>query len=283
LIEAFRSELRTRGYIEGQNVEMVYRYSEGQVDRLNELASELVRRRVTVIIADGTPATLAAKRATGTTPIVMVGVGVDPIQAGIVSSLAQPGANVTGVVVLGLDLWGKRLQLLKEVFPEASRAVVLRNPGNPANLMGFKELEKVAAAAGVRIQIVEARDVGDFHRAFIDVARAAPDVLIAVWDPLLVTHAQRIAAFATERRLPFLGAVREYVDRGALMSYAASLTDQWRRAAIYADKILKGAKPGDLPVEQPTKFDLVINMKTAKAIGLTIPPSLLARADQVIE
>ena len=285
LIETFRRELGERGYVEGKNIAMEFRYSEGQVERLPDLAAELVRLRVDVIVANGTPAVQAAKRATSKISIVMVGVGLDPVDLGLVASLARPGANVTGVAALGADsdLWAKRLQLIKDASPRTSRAAVLWNPANPGNVLALKAMKTAAPPLGFKLYPVAIRDVSDFEPAFAAVAHDVPDALVMIWDSLLLTHARRIADFAIEKRLPTMCAVRGYVDAGALMSYGTSLPDQWRRAATYVDKILKGAKPADLPVERASRFELVINLKTAKALGLTIPPSLLLRADQLIE
>ncbi|MBI4608779.1 MAG: ABC transporter substrate-binding protein [Candidatus Rokubacteria bacterium] len=283
LIEAFREGLREFGYIEGQNIAFEYRYAEGRVERLAELAAELVRLKVDVIVSNGTPATRAAKQATSTIPIVMVGVGLDPVEIGLVASLARPGGNVTGVAALGTELWGKRLELLKETFPRISRVAVLWNPTNPGNALALREMKAVAPAAGVRLQPLEVRDASDFERAFAEIIKENPGALIPIWDAFLLSHARRIADFAVKRRLPTLAPIKEYVDAGALMSYGASIPGQWRRAAYYVDRILKGTKPADLPVEQPTRFELVINLKTARALGLTIPQSILLRADQLIQ
>jgi putative ABC transport system substrate-binding protein len=283
LIEAFRQALRELGYVEGGNIVAEYRYAEGRVEGLSDLAAELVRLKVDVIVANGTPATRAARQATSTVPIVMVGVGVDPVQAGLVRSLAQPGGNVTGVVALGAELSGKRLDLLREAFPRVSRAAVLFNPTNPGNTFAVNLLQSVAPRTGVKLRTVAARDASELERAFAEIAREAPDALIEIWDAFLLSHAKRIADFAVQHRLPTLAPIKEYVHAGALMSYGASVPAQWRRAAHYVEKILKGTKPADLPVEQPTQFELVINLKTARALGVTILPALLLRADQVIE
>ncbi len=283
LIGAFRQALRDLGYVEGGNIVAEYRDAEGRVERLPGLAAELVRLKVDVIVANGTPATRAAQQATSTIPVVMVGVGVDPVQAGLVRSLAHPGGNVTGVVALGAELSAKRLDLLREAFPRLSRAAVLFNPTNPGNTFAVNLLQSVAPRTGVKLRTVAATDASELERAFAEIAREAPDALIEIWDAFLLSHAKRIADFAVQHRLPTLAPIKEYVDAGALMSYGASVPAQWKRAAHYVDKILKGTRPADLPVEQPTQFELVINLKTAKALGLTIPASLLVRADRVIE
>ncbi len=253
LVEAFRRELRDLGYMEGQNLVIEYRWAEGHDDRLPALAVELVRLNPDVIVTTGTPGTLAAKQATKTVPIVMAS-SANPVESGLVASLAHPGGNVTGLSILAPELEGKRLQLLTEVIPRLSRLGVLWNPAND-----------------------------EFESAFATIARVRPQALVVIADRLLLAHRARIVSFAAAQRLPAMYPYREYVDAGGLLSYAPSNVGLFRETAIYVDKILKGAKPGDLPVEQPTKFELVINLKTAKALGLTIPQSLLLRADEVIQ
>jgi putative ABC transport system substrate-binding protein len=283
--EAIRLALRERGHIEGQNIATEYRYAEGKRDRFPELAAELVRLNVDIIVAAGGDALLrAAKNATKTIPIVMVGRGVDPIVAGLVESLARPGGNVTGVTNLSTELSGKRLELLKEAVPKLARVAVLYEPASPASVREMKEDLPVAARAlGLTIQPWEVRDAGGFERVFAALNKEGPDGLYALQGPLMNANRKRIVGFALKSRLPSAYTNKEAVDAGGLMYYGADQADSYRRAAYFVDRILKGAKPADLPVEQPTKFELVINLKAAKQIGLTIPPNVLARADKVIK
>jgi putative ABC transport system substrate-binding protein len=281
-IEAFRKGLRDLGYVEEQNIAIAFRFAEGREDRLPELAAELVRLKVDVIVANGAVAIRAAKQATSTIPIVMAEVG-DPIRTGLVASLARPGGNITGSTILGPETGAKRLQLLKETVPKLSRVAFLWNPTNPSNRLHFEDIQLGAKALSVILQSVEIQSPDGFDSAFAAMRRNRPDALIMTADPLHRLHVGRIIEFAARSRLPTMYQLREHVEAGGLMAYGTSLPDLFRRAAVYVDKILKGAKPGDLPVEQPTKFELVINLKTAKALGLTIPPSLLFRADQVIQ
>jgi len=278
----FPDALRELGWIEGQNVVIERRFAENRVERLPELAAELVRLNVDVIVGIGTLAPLAAKRATTTIPIVMTAAG-DPLGSGLVASLARPGGNVTGMSLMAPDLGGKRLELLKEVLPRLSRVAVLWDAANPYAALVFKETQGAGRTLGIEVQSLEVRGPDDFDGAFEALRRQRPDALITVEDPLTLTHQNRIANFAAGQLLPTLHGFKEDVAAGALMSYGANLADLFRRAAGYVDKILKGAKPADLPVQQPTKFDLVINLTTAKALGLTIPDKLLALADEVIE
>ena len=281
-LQAFRHELRERGYIEGQNLTIEYRWAGGRDDRLQGLAEELVRLKVDVIVVEGhTPAIQAAKRATTAIPIVM-GVSGDPVGTGLVTSLAHPGGNVTGLTILSPQLAGKRLELLKEALPGLSRVAVLWNPANPPKVLEWRETQGAARTLGLRLQSLEVRSPSDFEGAFEAATRDRSDALIAFSDGLINGHKARIVTFATKTRLPSMYPNRDFVDAGGLLSYGPSFTDLFRRAALYVDKVLKGAKPGNLPVEQPTTFELVINMRTAKALGLTIPPSLLLRADHVI-
>jgi putative ABC transport system substrate-binding protein len=283
LLEAFRQGLRELGWVEGQNIVIDYRYAEGRFDRLPDLAAELVRLKVDVIVAAATATSVAAKNATSTIPIVMIGV-YDPVERGLVASLARPGGKITGLTFYtGPELVGKYLELLKEVVPKVSRVAVLWNPANPGHAAVLKEAEGAARALGVRLQTLEARVPQEIDSAFEAMIRERADALLVLPDPMPVTHRARIADLAAKTRLPTMFGYREHVDASGLMSYGVSLPDLWRRSATYVDKILKGAKPADLPVEQPTKFELVINLKTAKALGLTIPPSIRIRADQVIE
>jgi putative tryptophan/tyrosine transport system substrate-binding protein len=278
----FSNGLRELGWIEGQNITIDRRYAENRLERLPELAAELVRLNVEVIVAVGTLGPLAAKRATSTIPIVMTAAG-DPLGSGLVASLAQPGGNVTGMSLMVPDIAGKRLELLKEILPRLVRVAVLWNAANPYSANVFKEIQTAARRFGIEVQSLEVRSPDDFDGAFEDARRRHPDALIEVEDPLTNSLHRRIVEFAAAEQLPSLHGVGEEVKAGGLISYGASIPDLFRRAAGYVDKILKGAKPADLPVEQPTKFELVINLKTAKALGLTVPPSLLARADEVIE
>jgi putative ABC transport system substrate-binding protein len=281
-VEAFRQKLRDLGYIEGQNIAIEYRWAEGQDDRLPALAAELVHLKADVIVTAGTPGTLAATQATKTIPIVMASSG-DPVESGLVASLARPGGNVTGLSILAPELEGKRLELLKEVVPKLSRVAVLWNPANPVVQLVFEQTRLAASKLRLTLEpVVEVRRVDDFEDAFAKIAKARPRALVVIVDRLLLAHRARIVGFAATRRLPGMYGFREYVEAGGLMSYAPSNIELFRGAAVYVDKILKGTKPAELPVQQPTRFELVINLKTAKALGLTMPQSILIRADQVI-
>jgi putative tryptophan/tyrosine transport system substrate-binding protein len=281
---AIRLALRELGYIDGQNIAIEYRYADGKLDRLPELAAELVRLKVEfMLVPGGITSITAAKRATQTIPIVMVGLSADPVEAGLVASLAHPGGNVTGLTLLSRELAGKRLELLKEILPKIDRVAVLYESANRASVREVKEVLPVAArAVGLIIQSWEVRDADGFEEIFAALNKERPDGLYVPSDPLMRDNQKRIVGFALKSRLPSTYDYREAVDAGALMYYGADLADSYRRIASYVDKILKGAKAGDLPVQQPTKFELMINLKTAKQIGLTIPPSVLARADKVI-
>ena len=280
--DAFFESLRELGYVEGQNIIIDRRFSEGKPERFPEFAAEMVRLKVDVIVVNTTPAAIAAKNVTKTIPIV-IPTAIDPVGAGLVASLTRPGGNVTGGAALWAELIGKRLQLLKDMVPGLSRVAVLWNPANPGNASAWKETEAPARALGLLLQSQEVRDAKDFEGAFVRVARARSDALLVFEDALISQFRREIADFAIQRRLPGAFAARESVIAGGLLSYGPSLTDLWRRGAIYVDKLLKGARPADLPMEQPTKFELVINIKTAKALGLTISPSLLLQANQIIE
>ena len=282
--EAIRNGLRELGYIEGQNIAFEYRYSEGQVDRAPNLAVELVRLKVDVIVVAGGDRWIqVAKNATKTIPIVMVGVGRDPVEAGLIESLSRPGGNVTGLTVLTTELGGKRLELLKEAVPKLVHVAVLNAPASPST-RDVKEVLAVAARGlGLTIRSWEVRDADDFEKVFATLNKERPDGLYVAQGQLMNTNQKRIVNLATKSRLPSVYGSREAVDAGGLMSYGADIADSYRLVAWYVDKILKGAKPADLPVQQPTKFELVINLKTAKQIGLTIPQSLLFRADKVIK
>jgi putative ABC transport system substrate-binding protein len=283
--EVFRQGLRDLGYVEGRNVVIEYRDAEGKPERLPALAAELVGLKVDVIVAGGQPHALAAMQATRTLPIVFIG-AADPVTSGLVTSLARPGGNVTGLSFLAPELVGKRLELLKQAVPGVTRVAVLWEPGGQGERTAkdmLKQAEAAARALGVRPQFVEARGPADFDRAFSDMTRARAGALTVLGSVMFVNERRRLVDLAAKNRLPAVYLSREFVDAGGLMSYGPNVADLFRRAATYVDKILKGAKPGDLPVEQPTKFELVINMKTAKALGLTIPQSLLGRADHVVE
>ena len=278
----FRQGLRELGYMEGQNIALEWRITEGKLDRLADMATELVRLKMDIIVTAGTPATRAAMQATTTIPIIMVSVG-DPLRTGLVASLARPGGNVTGSSLLGPELSPKRLQLLKETLPTASRVAFLWNPTNPSNVLHFEDIQAGARALGVTLHSVEVSSPNEFTSAFAAMMRERPDALIMTADGMHQQHVGQIIDFAAEHRLPVMSNLKENVVAGALMSYGASLLDLYRRATLYVDKILKGAKPGDLPVQQPMQFELVINLKTAKSLCLTIPPTLLFQADEVIQ
>jgi putative tryptophan/tyrosine transport system substrate-binding protein len=284
LVDAFRQKLGDLGHVEGENVSIEYRWAEGQDDRLPSLAAEIVRLKPDVIVTSGTPGTLAAKQASSTIPIVFASSG-NPVQGGLVASYARPGGNTTGFTILGPDLEGKRLELLKETVSGVSRIAVLWNPTNPGLTAGYyQQMRAAATTLGVTVQIVaEVRQADDLRNAFSMIANERPHAMFVLADRLLLAHRISIAHFAATNRLPGIYPYREYVDVGGLMSYAPSNVDLFRRTAIYVDKILKGANPADLPVEEPTKFELVINLKSAKALGLAIPPTLLSLADEVIE
>jgi putative tryptophan/tyrosine transport system substrate-binding protein len=281
-IEAFRQGLRELGYAEGKNIVVEYWFAEGKPERMRELAEELVRMKCDVIVTASTPATQAAKRATTTIPIVMANIS-DPVELGLVASLARPGGNITGLTILAPELSGKRLELLKEAVPNLTRVGALWNPTNSSQERIWKEIQAAAQELRLQLQSLEVRSDNDIDIAFEAALRNRTQALIPSPEPLINAHLKRIVEFATKNRLPAMYAGPEAVDAGGLMSYAPNYTDQYRRAAIYVDKILKGAKPSDLPVEQPTKFEFVINLKAAKQIGLTIPPTVLARADKVIK
>ena len=278
--EAFRHRLRELGYLEAQNITIEYRYADGKLDRLPNLAAELVTSKVDVIIAQAPAAVRAAKDASSTIPIVMAH-GGDPVAQGFVASLARPGGNVTGLSNFSAELSGKRLELLKEAFPKVSRVAVIWNPAAPGPVLGFKELEIAAKALEVQIESLQVRGPNDFEGAF-QAAKERAGSLVVIQDVVTVTYLKRIVDLAAKKRLPAIYMEKEWAEAGGLMSYGPSQTDMFRRAAVYVDKILKGAKPAELPVEQPMKFDFVINLKTAKQIGLTIPPNVLVRANRVI-
>jgi putative ABC transport system substrate-binding protein len=280
-VEGFRQGLRDNGYIEGQNIAVEYRWAEGRLDRLPHLAAELVSHKVDIIVTHGEAAIRALKQATKTIPIV-VGVTGDLVVTGHVASLARPGGNITGLVDTSPDLSGKRLELLKEILPKALRIAVLWNGANRVKVLDFKETEMAAQVLGLKIQSLEVKASEDFENRFKAATTQRPDALVVLVDALTTANIERVVNFAAKSRLPAMYGSSEVVDLGGLISYGANVPDLFRRAATYVDKILKGAKPADLPIEQPTKFELVINLKTAKQIGLTIPQSVLYRANKVI-
>ena len=283
LIEAFRQGLRELGWVEGQNIVIEYRYAEGRFDRLPDLAAELVRLKVDIIVAVATPASAAAKNATGTIPIVGISLG-DPVGTGLIASLARPGGNITGVSYsVGVETIGKGLELLNEIVPNVRWVAILSNPGNPLHAPAVRDLKVAARSLGEQLQLLDARGPTEFDGAFAAMAKERVGGLFVVADTMFNLHRARLVELAAKSRLPAAYGTRDAVESGGLMSYGPSLPDLFERGATYVDKILKGAKPADLPVEQPTKFELVINLKTAKALGLTIPPSLLARADEIVE
>jgi putative ABC transport system substrate-binding protein len=282
LWDACRHGLQELGYIEGQNIMLEPRWAEGNHDRLPVLANELVHLNVNVIVAAATPASLAAKAASNKIPIVIVAVG-EPVKTGLVASLSHPGGNVTGLSLLTLDLSGKRLELLHECLPSLLRVAVLLNPDNPISTIFLNETQDAAKRLGMKLQQMEARQLSDVDAAFSQAATENLEALIVFDDPVLWSYRAQIVAQAAMRKIPAVYGYKEFVDSGGLMSYGPDRPDQYRRTAIFVDKLLKGAKPADLPVEQPTKFSLFINLKAARDIGLAMPPTLLARADEVIE
>jgi putative tryptophan/tyrosine transport system substrate-binding protein len=280
-VAAFVQRLRQLGWIENRNVAIEYRWAEGRTERFTELAAEFARLKVDLIVAATTPAVIAAKQATSVIPIVITTAN-DPVATGLVASLARPGGNVTGLSNQMADTAAKRLELLREVVPGLRRLAILANVDNPGAVLDTREAQAAASAVGLEATIVEIRRAEEIAPLF-EAFKGPTDALDVVADPLMNTNRVRISTLALGARLPTMHGVRDYVEAGGLMSYGSSIVDQYRRAADYVDKILRGAKPGELPVEQPTKFDLVINLTTAKALGLTLPPSILLRADEVIE
>jgi len=281
-VEAFRQGLRELGYVEGKSIAIEYRWAEGKLDRLPELSAELVRSKVDVIVTSGDAAIRAAKEKTTTIPIV-VGVAGDLVGPGYVSSHARPGGNITGLLDISPELSTKRLELLKESFPEVSRVAILLNAANPVMVLNFKETERAARAMGLKPESLEVRNGNDFDSALLAPTRGQAEVLIVLQDSLVIAHSIRIIKFAAKHRLPGMYFDSRWVDAGGLMSYGPNYSDLFRRAAGYVDKILKGRKPSDLPVQQPMKFEMIINLKTAKQIGVTIPSNVLARADRIIK
>jgi putative tryptophan/tyrosine transport system substrate-binding protein len=282
LVEAMRERLRELGYREGHDIVLEFRWAEGKFERLSQLAAELASLKVDVITTLSTPVAIAARKATTTIPIVFTGVG-DPVGAGVVPSLARPGGNATGISLLATELAPKRLEILREIVPDMSPVAMLWNDTNPGMVLRAREAQDAAAKLHVTIQSVGVHDLVDFDSAFATIENGRTNALLVLVDPFTLQHRKRIVDFAAQRRLPAIYEAREFVQSGGLICYGPSLLAMQRRAAEYVDKIFKGAKPADLPVEQPTKFELVINLKTAKALGLDIPPTLLARADEVIE
>jgi len=281
-LDAFRNGLRDLGWVEGKSFAIESRFAGGRFERLPELAADLVRQRVDLILTGSNQGALAAKRATSTIPIVMVTTG-DPVADGVVTSLARPGGNITGVTALGQSLNAKRLELIKEAVPGVTRVAILANPDSPYTSPLLKEKDAAARRLGLQLPILEARDPAGLEKAFAAAAVERAGALMVQTDILFVTHRRRIVELAARSRLPTVYGDRESVEAGGLMFYGASLPTMYRDAAAYADRILKGARPADLPVEQPTKLELLINLKTAKALGLTIPPSVIGRADHLVE
>ena len=280
--EAFRQGLHMLGYVEGRNILLEYRWAEGKQERLRGLADELVGLKVDLIVTISAPAILAAKQATTTIPIVFAGTS-DPVRTGFAASLAHPGGNLTGLSFMAPDLAGKRLAFIKSLVPASSRIAMLWNASDQGMAVRVKEAQAAAPALQVTLLSPELRTLADLESTFVALTRDRPDALLIFVDPFTVSHRQRIVDFAATNHLPAIYEDRVFLDSGGLMSYGPSVQDNCRRAASYVDKILKGAKPGDLPIEQPTKFELVINLKTARALGIDIPPNLLALADEVIE
>lgn len=282
LVQPFRDGLREHGYVEGRNIVIEFRWADGDYARLPALVAELLAAKVDVIVTAGTPASLAVKNATSTVPLVMVAAG-DPVGTGLVTSLARPGGNVTGLSSIAPDLEGKRLELLREVMPRLSHAAIFFNPANPFHAASMEHAQAAAATLGIRLLLLDVRSAEELDRAFAAIVKGRPDALLILADRVFLHNRQRLMDFATERQLPSVNAYRELVEAGGLMSYGPSYEDMHKRAAEYVDKILKGTKAGDLPVEQPTKFTLIINLKAAKSLGVSVPPLLLARADEAIE
>jgi putative tryptophan/tyrosine transport system substrate-binding protein len=281
-IEAFRQGLRELGYVEGKNIVIEYRYAEGKLERIRALSAELVHLKVNIIVTAGPSATRPAKEATSTIPIVMA-FDTDPVANGFVASLARPGGNITGLSTLSPEISGKQLEFLKEIVPKLSRVAVFGSSIAPGNAQALKEIEVAAEAFGVKLQYLEVRDAKDIETAFRAASKGRADAVLVLPSPITLSQRRQVVDLAANSRLPAIYWATEFVEAGGLMTYSVSFTDLFRRAATYVDKILKGTKPADLPVEQPTKFEFVINLKTAKQIGLTIPPNVLARADKVIK
>ena len=282
LVDAFREGLREHGYEEGRNIVIEYRWADGKYDQFPALVAELIAAKVDVIVTAGTPAALAMKKATTTVPLVMVAVG-DPVGTGLVPSLARPGGNLTGLSSVAPDLEGKRLQLLREVVPALSHVAMFINSVNPFHVSSMRQARAAAKAMGIKLQLHDIRKSQDLDDAFAAIRKERPDALLILADRVFLHNRERMMDFTKEQRLPNVNAYKELVEVGGLMSYGPSYEDMHKRAAIYVDKILKGAKPADLPIEQPSKFTFIINLKTAKALGVTVPSQLLALADRLIE
>jgi putative ABC transport system substrate-binding protein len=281
-VEALRQRLRELGYVEGKNIVIDYRYAEGKLERLPDLAAELVRLKVDVMVTAPTQAALAAKKVSATIPIIFTDIASDPAGIGLVSSLTRPGGNITGLHVMAADLDGKRLELLKESFPKVARVALLWQSGGTRGNLILTEMEAAAKPLGLKLQSLPVQSLDDFEGAFAQAKMDGAQALITTPNPLINTQRRKVLDFAEKNRLPAMYPTSEWVEAGGLMSYAPNFTDLWQRAAHFVDKILKGAKPADLPVEQPTKFEFLVNVKTAKQIGVTLPPNVLARADKVI-
>ena len=279
-VQAFRRRLRELGYVEGKNILIEYRYADGKLERLPDLAADLVGLKVDVIVTTG-QAVLVAKKASPTLPIVF-GAAADPVGAGLVSSLARPGGNITGLSLMAQDLDGKRLELLKEAFPKVARVAFLWQSGGSRGNLALTEMEAAAKALGLKLQSLEVRGLDDFESVFARAKKDGVQALITTPNPLISAQQRRVLDFAAKNRLPAMYPASEFVEAGGLMSYAANYADLYRRAADFVDKVLKGTKPADIPVEQPTKFEFIVNLKTSKQVGLTVPPNVLARADRVI-
>jgi putative ABC transport system substrate-binding protein len=284
-LEAFKQGLRERGYTEGKNIVLDYRYAEGKVDRLASLAAELVQLNVDVIVTTSGNSARAARGATKTIPIVLT-TGADPVKTGLAESLSKPGGNVTGLSIVEEDLSGKRVEILKETFPKMTRVAYLWNPVavdySTSGNLSYDQVEKATKALGVQLLSYKVRTLADIEKAFADMPKVRPQALLVLQSPLMTLHSKRIVELALKHRRPGMYPTRQFVEESGLMAYGPLIGDLYYRAATYVDKILKGAKPADLPIEQPTKFDLIINLKTAKQVGVTIPPNVLARADRVI-
>jgi putative ABC transport system substrate-binding protein len=283
LIEGFRQGLREQGYVEGQNILIEYRFSEDRNDRLPALAAELIAMKVQLILASGTPASFAASQATSTIPIVMGGIAADPVETGLIASLARPGGNITGMTMMSPQLAGKRLELLKRIVPGLVRVAVFWNPPNPAYGPILKELEAAARTLGLTLQRLEVRIPEDFEGAFQSAIRQRAGALIAPGDPLVANRPKTVADLALKYRLPAIMDIKEFAEAGGLLSLGLDLVDSYRRSATHVAKILKGANPAELPMEQPTKFDLFVNLKAARTLGLTIPQEVLLQASHVIQ
>jgi putative ABC transport system substrate-binding protein len=281
LVETLRQGLRGLGYVEGRNLAIEYRWAEEKYDRLPDLAAELVGLKVDVIVTHGTPGSRAAQHATTTIPIVMTLSG-DAVATGLVASIARPGGNITGSTFFFPELMAKRLELLKEALPRANRIAAIGNAGNPSIVPALKAMESMARSLKVDFEAVQVRHPEELADAFSSMLKRGGDGLVLIDDPMLMAHTRQLAALATRNKMPTIG-FTEYAHAGGFMAYAVNLSESWRRAAVFVDKIFKGAKPGELPIEQATRFDLVVNLATAKALGLTIPPSVLARADELIQ